>query len=553
MPLVTSPFEVFTDIDGSQLDNGRIYIGASGLDPVSNPIDVYIDANYSTLIAQPIRTLNGYPYNSGTPVKLFTKAAYSITVKNRNDTTVYTSLSANEDTSSGEVNVADYGAIPITENPTFDSSAAIKLAVSTGKRITGGGLTYNVTPDTIIDSYATAGVGYGLNKKWFPVGDCRDINFVGDVSIGDFYLGKHKTLENIQITGKARISSWYTTYSGLKVTDATYIGGDLPPDINNIGFYYNTFTSCLFDGGIYIDQRYGPVNLNTFIECMIKGLKVYDTGDIGYTSLPSKDAHMNSFIGCEFVGSILAADGNTYDCVADTSANIGGVNKIIDCYFELGSRGVYGDGWVIENAHTSGNTQGLTSGGSAKVGFQTPVSGSNGFLARSVPNSQPIGQLCTGGDWSILNTSGYPVCITSSTHVVTTGTDSTEPTGIHKYVQFAASGAFAVVNFLFNTETSTSFKTFAFVAKTIAGSFLIETFDESGAIIYGDYSTTDLGNDWKLYYGTSYRSPRLNSSSTYTIRISAVSGGRGAGLISPFGVKKPLIDLSNGITSYLDD
>ncbi|KOR29257.1 hypothetical protein TI05_15435, partial [Achromatium sp. WMS3] len=65
--------------------------------------------------------------------------------------------------------------------------------------------------------------------------------------------------------------------------------------------------------------------------------------------------------------------------------------------------------------------------------------------------------------------------------------------------------------------------------------------------------TTDLGNDWKLYYGTSYRSPRLNSSSTYTIRISAVSGGRGAGLISPFGVKKPLIDLSNGITSYLDD
>lgn len=86
------PFPIFNDIDGDPLDAGYIYIGTANLDPVTNPISVYFDEALTVPAAQPIRTLNGFPSNSGSPARLYVDADdYSITVKNKKGSQVYTS------------------------------------------------------------------------------------------------------------------------------------------------------------------------------------------------------------------------------------------------------------------------------------------------------------------------------------------------------------------------------------------------------------------------------------------------------------------------------
>lgn len=92
---VNPPFPAFADIDGQPLENGYIWIGTVNLNPQTNPINVYWDAALTIPAVQPIRTLAGYPSNSGTPARFFVSADYSIRVMNRNGSTIYTSLNGN--------------------------------------------------------------------------------------------------------------------------------------------------------------------------------------------------------------------------------------------------------------------------------------------------------------------------------------------------------------------------------------------------------------------------------------------------------------------------
>ena len=77
---VNPTFPIFTDIDGQPLEDGYVWIGTANLDPQTNPISVYWDAALTLPAAQPIRTLAGYPANSGTPVRLYVNSDYSIRV-----------------------------------------------------------------------------------------------------------------------------------------------------------------------------------------------------------------------------------------------------------------------------------------------------------------------------------------------------------------------------------------------------------------------------------------------------------------------------------------
>lgn len=90
---IGEPFNLFHDIDGNPLEDGYIYIGQSGLDPISNPITVYSDYALTLPIAQPIRTEGGYPMIGGTPAKIYAALGYySITVLNKRGTLIYTDL-----------------------------------------------------------------------------------------------------------------------------------------------------------------------------------------------------------------------------------------------------------------------------------------------------------------------------------------------------------------------------------------------------------------------------------------------------------------------------
>lgn len=87
---VTGPYPIFTDLDGSPLDDGYLFIGSANQDPETNPIQVFWDSNLTIPATQPIRTNNGYAWRNGTPGLLYTAGEFSITIRNkRNEFVLY--------------------------------------------------------------------------------------------------------------------------------------------------------------------------------------------------------------------------------------------------------------------------------------------------------------------------------------------------------------------------------------------------------------------------------------------------------------------------------
>lgn len=99
-------YPIFTDIDGQPLEDGYVWIGTANLDPQTNPINVYWDAALTLPASQPIRTLAGYPANSGTPARLYVNSDYSIRVMNKNGSVVYGAPTVTERYSDLVVSVA---------------------------------------------------------------------------------------------------------------------------------------------------------------------------------------------------------------------------------------------------------------------------------------------------------------------------------------------------------------------------------------------------------------------------------------------------------------
>jgi hypothetical protein len=95
---IQPPFPIFTDTDGSPLENGYIWLGTANLNPQTSPITAYWDAALTIPAAQPIRTLGGYPSNAGTPARLYVDvtSSYSILVQNKNGSLVYSAPAATE-------------------------------------------------------------------------------------------------------------------------------------------------------------------------------------------------------------------------------------------------------------------------------------------------------------------------------------------------------------------------------------------------------------------------------------------------------------------------
>jgi hypothetical protein len=85
MPLtqLAPPYPIFTDRDGKPLDAGYLYFGAAGLNPETNPIQVYYDINMTQPAAQPLRTSNGYVMRNGSPALIYANAQFSVTVRDK--------------------------------------------------------------------------------------------------------------------------------------------------------------------------------------------------------------------------------------------------------------------------------------------------------------------------------------------------------------------------------------------------------------------------------------------------------------------------------------
>jgi hypothetical protein len=126
---VLTPFPLFYDADGVPLEDGYIYIGVAGLNPETNPQAVYWDAALTISATQPIRTLNGYPANSGTPAMIYTATTdFSVTVKTKASVTVYSTLSNTYASNLGTMSVQNANAVAITGGTISGLSSPLPVA-----------------------------------------------------------------------------------------------------------------------------------------------------------------------------------------------------------------------------------------------------------------------------------------------------------------------------------------------------------------------------------------------------------------------------------------
>ena len=98
---VEPPYPAFAGTDGQPLEDGFINVGVVNLNPITNPIAAFFDAALTIPAAQPIRTSGGYPVYQGTPARFYVGSDYSIQVKDKNGSVVYTSLNGNAGAGAG--------------------------------------------------------------------------------------------------------------------------------------------------------------------------------------------------------------------------------------------------------------------------------------------------------------------------------------------------------------------------------------------------------------------------------------------------------------------
>ena len=84
MSVIINPIEQYFDTDGSPLSEGFLYFGEVYGNPVTQPVMVYFDPEFTIPAAQPVRTVNGYPVRSGTAMGLYAPQDVSILVQNKN-------------------------------------------------------------------------------------------------------------------------------------------------------------------------------------------------------------------------------------------------------------------------------------------------------------------------------------------------------------------------------------------------------------------------------------------------------------------------------------
>ena len=121
-------YPTYFGTDGLPLENGYIYIGTAGLAAITNPISIYWDSALSVAATQPVRTIGGYPSNSGAPGMLYMNGTdYSILVADKNNVDVYSALNVTEASSGATANAA---AIAVNTAAIAVNTAAIATNVT---------------------------------------------------------------------------------------------------------------------------------------------------------------------------------------------------------------------------------------------------------------------------------------------------------------------------------------------------------------------------------------------------------------------------------------
>jgi hypothetical protein len=285
---VQVPFPVFQDRDGQPLENGYVWIGTANLYPITNAVPVFFDAALTIPAAQPLRTINGYISNAGTPAQVYVNGAnYSILVQDSKGSMVYsfpegTGISPNacgveyDPPFTGAVSTTvcvklaeivspkDFGAVG---DGVTDDSAAFQLAVDSGaKAINLSGLTYAIASTVAMDVNGQR----MFNGQLIFTGTSAATG--GTQRIIDV-KANYVTLENIIFDGNADVTE--------PANALVYVDNDC----QNLAIRSCTFqniTSYKYLNNIY-GLQVSSYNVTNFeiSNCLFKSLYIYNNGSTG--------------------------------------------------------------------------------------------------------------------------------------------------------------------------------------------------------------------------------------------------------------------------------
>lgn len=93
--LVTEvPYAIYFDRSGKPLDGGYVYFGLENQNPETNPVQVFWDQAGTQPVAQPVRTMAGYPTRAGVIAQIYSNTAYSVTVRDSSSSLVHYAASS---------------------------------------------------------------------------------------------------------------------------------------------------------------------------------------------------------------------------------------------------------------------------------------------------------------------------------------------------------------------------------------------------------------------------------------------------------------------------
>jgi hypothetical protein len=304
------PFPVFQDRDGQPLDNGYVWLGEANLNPQTNPVVAYFDSALTIIAAQPLRTINGYISNSGTPAQVYVDGvSFSILVQDSKGSMVYnfadgTGIDANLDSCS------------VTYDPPFTSSVSYPVCEKLAQNVSVmdfGAVGDGVTDDTAAIQAAID--AYGDNQAiYFPAGKYKissSIDLTGCEGIHLFGAGSRateivSTANNpvIKIEGS---SSLVTNSTGVS---SMTIRGSGQSNTSADGIYFAWTNSCYLQDLVFFSCR-NAMRFGHNFQTDVSNIRVYGAGtDQSYIGVYMEETDL-SFIDNAIVGYNINVQGVT--------------------------------------------------------------------------------------------------------------------------------------------------------------------------------------------------------------------------------------------------